>query len=75
MPPKVKVTNALRALAEQDAPGPLTARGEFATDAVMDAAIAAYAEELGGRGARSRAIRTLIAKGAAQVVAERSVRA
>lgn len=78
MAPKISTatSRALQVLAEQDAPGAMTERGEFAMDATMDAAISAYAAEaFGGRMARSKAIRTLIAKGAAQVVAERAARA
>ena len=74
-PKRITLDQALRALAEQAAQGPLTERGEFVHDAVSAQAVDALAAELGGRGARSKAIRTLLQKGAVQLLAERSTRA
>lgn len=80
MSPKAKLTEeeilaarrqALKNLADQPAPGPLDKRGEFAMDDAMDRAIDAYAETMGGRGARSKAIRALIAEGAVRVLAKK----
>jgi hypothetical protein len=74
MPPKV-VDRELKALADQEAPGALTERVEAAVDVVTDKALDALAAEMGGKGARSKAIRLLLQKGAVAVVAERAARA
>lgn len=74
-PKRITLDQALDALAHQAAPGPLTERGEFVHDAVSAQVVDLLAAELGGRGARSKAFRTLIQKGAVQLLAERSARA
>lgn len=70
-----KTDRALKALADQDAPGPLNHRLESAIDATTHDVLVAMAAELGGQGARSKAARLLIQKGAAAVLAERAPRA
>jgi len=68
-------TEALRTLAERDAEGLLSERLESAVDEVTRAAIDALAAELGGYGARSKAIRLLLQEGAKAMVAKRRRRA
>lgn len=74
-PRRITTEAAMEALASQDAPGLLTERGEFVMDEVTATAVNALAAELGGRGARSKAIRVMLQKGAVQLLAERSTRA
>lgn len=70
---------ALARLADQDAPGKLAERVESAVDDTMNGAINAVAEDLAGeanpRMFRSKAVRLLIQKGAAAMLAEREGRA
>lgn len=70
MPPKT--ITALRALAAQEADGLLSERAESAIDEATAAVIAAYGAEVGGK---SKALRLLLRKGAAALLAERTGRA
>lgn len=69
------VTEALRVLGDQTTPGPLSERLEAAVDSVTRAAIDARATELGGAGARSKAIREMLQEGAKAMAAKRRRRA
>lgn len=71
MAPKIDTMDALRALADQETAGLLTERGEFVMDEAMSAVVKALAAEMGGLGARSKAVRRLITKGARVELADR----
>lgn len=68
MPPKT-LTRALRDLVDQAASGPLDERVESACDKATATVIGLYGAELGSK---SKAIRVLIEKGAAALLAERA---